>query len=218
MEELIARRRSVQSELLKTAIVKSLFEGRLDTGSYIRYLRNVAYYAPHSPVVMTLAAARCLQTHPALAAYLLHHAQEETGHDQWALEDLQDLGVTVHDARSAPPTTACSALVGYTYYLAAHDNPIGIFGWMYVLEAVGNDLGAIAAEQLRGTNGLGHAVRFIERHGESDRDHTRDLTAQISQHVRRPADQAAINETSRVVADLYVQLFHEVGGEQRQWV
>ncbi len=125
--------------------------------------------------------------------------------------------MTAADARAAPPATACAALVGYTYYLATQANPIGIFGWMYILEAVGSDLGTLAASHLRGQAGLDHAVRFVARHGETDRDHTRELAEQISRHVRRPADQAAVDEAARVVSDLYVQLFHEVGGERPQW-
>jgi pyrroloquinoline quinone (PQQ) biosynthesis protein C len=184
---LLAVRQHVVTELNDVRAIKALFSGRPDMAAYARYLVNAYHYAQYSPKVMALAAARTTDSHPELSRYLLHHADEEQGHHKWALEDLSDLGVKESEARATRPVSACAAMIGYVHYVAAYANPVGLFGWMYVLEAVGNDLGATAAKQLKATLGpkaSDRGLRFVGRHGVSDADHTKDLTREIETHVK----------------------------------
>src|SRR5690349_17426730 len=110
MEYLETIRQQVFTELRDTKILKSLFSGVLDTAMYSRYLINAYHYAQYSPKVMALGASRCVNTHPELASYLLHHADEERGHEAWALEDLRDLNVSEAYARAAKPVPACASM------------------------------------------------------------------------------------------------------------
>jgi pyrroloquinoline quinone (PQQ) biosynthesis protein C len=220
MEHLIEVRKRVFSELNDTRVIKALFGGTPDPNAYVRYLINAYNYAQYSPKVMAIAAARCMDTHPELATYLLHHADEEQGHDKWAFEDLRDLNVSEAEVRAARPVPSCAALIGYTHYIAGYANPVGLFGWMYVLEAVGNDLGTLVANQLKhvfALPGSGKGLRFVGRHGVSDTDHTKDLTQHIQSYVRRDEDLSAVSHVADVVADLYTRMFREIGEERQQW-
>ncbi len=219
MEHLLEVRNRVFDELRETRVIKTLFNGTLDRAAYVRYLLNAYNYAQHSPKVMAVAAARCTETHPELATYLLHHAIEEQGHYQWALEDLRDLHVEDAAAQSARPVPSCSAMIGYIHYTAGYANPVGLFGWMYVLEAVGNDLGTVAAKSLKNALKLSGSggLRFVARHGVSDTDHARELTEQIQKHVTKDADLKDVCYVADVVADLYVRMFHEIGQERPGW-
>lgn len=218
MEELQAIRKRVYEELRETRIVKGVLEGSPDLEAYKRYLMNARYYAQFSPVVMSLGGSRCVNSHPALARYLLHHAAEEQGHDAWALADLADLGVDEATARAARPVPSCAGLVGYVHYLAGFANPLALYGWMYILEAVGKDLGTIVGNALSsGLDTGGRAVRFVAGHGVADADHAEELAEQISEHVKAPEDRAAVNDAARVVAELYLRMFREIGEETPQW-
>jgi hypothetical protein len=216
MEHLLTVRRRVIEELPATRIVQDLLAGRPDRDAYIRYLINVYNYAQYSSKVMAIAAARCINTYPELAAYLLRHAEEEQGHDRWALADLVDMGVDETAACQARPSPACAALIGFIHYVATYANPVGLFGWMYVLEAVGNDMGTPIAQRLNEWLG-GKAMRFVAGHGVADTDHTRDLTDQIQTFITSEQDRADVDQVADVVADLYLRLFREAGGEQSQW-
>jgi heme oxygenase len=216
MEHLVEVRQRVAQELAATRMVQGLLAGQPDEASYSRYLVNAFNYAQYSPVIMATASARCMSSHPELAAYLLRHAEEEQGHERWALEDLADLGVDEAQARRERPVLACSELIGFIHYAAAHSNPVGIFGWMYVLEAVGNDMGSPIAGRLRAWMG-GKALRFVAGHGVADTDHTRDLTEQIERYITREKDRAEVDFVADIVADLYLRMFHEIGGEQISW-
>jgi len=212
MDYLNRVRQGVDSQLRQIASVKRLLEGKLDRDTYVRYLLRVAHqYAPHSPKVMAIAASRCTDTHPELAAYLLHHAAEEQGHDAWALHDLHDLGVPDSAVKSALPVPSCDAMIGYTYYVAAYANPVGLYGWMYILEAVGHDFGGTAAHHLERGLALGKkALRFVAGHGVADQTHTRELEEKISQYIKREPDVRFVHHVADVSANLYVRMFQEV--------
>jgi pyrroloquinoline quinone (PQQ) biosynthesis protein C len=219
MGHLVAVRQRVLAELNDVRAIQALFSGKPDLAAYARYLVNAYHYAQYSPKVMALAAARTTDSHPELSRYLLHHADEEQGHHKWALEDLSDLGVKETEARATRPVPACASMIGYVHYIAAYANPVGLFGWMYVLEAVGNDLGATAARKLTaalGPKASDRGLRFVARHGVSDADHTKDLSQQIETHVRGD-DMADVCHVADVVADLYVRMFREIGGERPEW-
>lgn len=210
MQHLNDLRAKVRAEILDTRIVSDLFSGQLGRPAYARYLQNVWYYAQHSSIVIGLAGARCVPTHPALADYLMHHAQEELGHDQWALDDLAAMGITEDEVRESRPVPACAAMVGMEYFVAGHANPVGLFGWLFVLESMGDDLGHEVADRLREGLELPDGVKFLAGHGDADEDHTRDIIEKIEKDVPA-ADMADVHFVADVMADLYVRIFREIG-------
>jgi heme oxygenase len=211
MEYLLGVRKRVLERLTSTRAMAAVLSGSVERSAYARYLTNVYHYARHSSTVIAMAGARCVDGHPKLADYLLRHAQEELGHDEWALADLADLGMDAEAVRATRPTPSCAAMIGYEYFVAGHANPVGLFGWLYVLEAMGDDLGEKVARRLDESLGLsGKGLRFLAGHGRADHDHTADLTHQIAANVCSAGDRADIHHVADVVAELYVRMFEEV--------
>lgn len=218
MQVLAEIRHSTMADLGKCRIVSEALAGILTNEDYARYLTNVYHYARFSPVIMAAAAARCCSTHEGLAAYLLRHALEEQGHEKWALADLEKLGVsgeTVVRTRSMP---ACAALVGYVHDLATFGNPVAIMGWMYVLEAVGADIGTdVSARLSENRGGKSAPVQFVAGHGEADASHIAAISQTIERHIQTPDDRRDVCEAARVVSYLYTTMFRQVGNEQAVW-
>ena len=218
MQVLASIRAATMAELGSCRIVSDALAGQSASADYIAYLTNVYHYARFSPVIMAAAASRACTTHEKLATYLLHHAAEEQGHEQWALEDLAKLGVPAAAVARCRPVPACAAMVGYVHNLATTANPVAIMGWMYILEAVGADIGTTAGEQLGAAHSQAAApTRFVAGHGEADTDHTVEITAQIEAHIQTSIDRADVCETARVVSYLYTTMFRQIGDEQVQW-
>ncbi len=210
MTHLLETRQRVLDGIKATDTLVNLMAGKLEPRVYARYLMNVWHYAQHSAIIIGTAGARCVTADPELAHYLLHHAREELGHDQWALDDLAAMGIDEAEVRASRPTPSCAAMVGYEHFIAMHANPVGLFGWMYILEAMGDDLGFLASDSIADTEGLTGGVKFLAGHGEADADHTVDLTEQITENVR-DADAADVNHVADVISDLYVRMFEEIG-------
>jgi heme oxygenase len=196
-----------QSALLATRIVRSLSQGTVRRSQYRAYLVDVHAYACHSPQVIGLAATRLASSHPALASYLFVHAGEELGHDRWAADDLQDLGVDAARRSALPVSSPCLRMIGLEYLYAAHLNPVGLFGWMFVLESLGGSIGGRIAHGLDQALGLeGRALRFLAGHGQADAQHARELFAVISAHVQTEADLAVFHRVASESAELYVSI------------
>lgn len=218
MPSLVKLRAQVREQLGTTRLIRAVLEGSVTREQYAGYLINVWHYARFSPVIMAQAASRLSMSHPELALYLLSHASDEHGHDDWALRDLAELAVAADTVRATPATPACAALVGYVRNLVTHGDAVAVFGWMYILEGVGADLGTLAGKQLKaGFSSTPEAVRFVAGHGVADTDHTVEIEEQIVRNVAQPEDAAAVAEAARVVADLYVTMFRQIGGETPSW-
>ncbi len=210
MERLEQLRDQVRAGLMGLDGIQAVVAGNTDPSFYRRYLENAWHYAQHSSVVIGLAGSRCVNSHPALAEYLLHHALEELGHDEWALQDLAALGADMAAVHASRPVPACAAMIGFEYYTAGHANPAGLFGWLYVLEAMGDDLGHLVSEKVAASLSLPDGVNFLAGHGEADEDHTREIIKQIKTNIPA-ADMPDVIHVAEVVADLYVRMFQEIG-------
>lgn len=210
MDYLNQVRGNVRNAIGAVPAVRAVLEGNANPAVYRHYLANVWHYAQHSGAVIAMAGARCVGTHPPLAAYLLHHAQEELGHEAWALQDLAAMGADEAEIRQSRPLPACAAMIGYEYYVAAHANPVGLFGWLFVLEAMGDDLGHLVARQVRDALDAADGIKFLAGHGEADEEHTRDIIEQIENNIG-PEDMADVHHVADVVGSLYVRMFHEIG-------
>ncbi len=208
LEKLRAKVRD--SIMLESGIAEALSKGDgSDAKFYIRYLTNVWHYAQHSSTVIGLAGTRCVLSHPPLAQYLLHHALEELGHDQWVLEDLRALNVAEEEVGKSKPVPACAAMIGYEYYIAAYGNPVGLFGWLYILEAMGDDLGHLVSAAIKQGLNIPEGVKFLSGHGEADAEHTKDIVEQIERNIL-DTDLEDVHFVAGVVADLYARMFKEI--------
>ncbi|MGZ4929219.1 MAG: hypothetical protein ACXV76_13260 [Halobacteriota archaeon] len=92
--------------------------------------------------------------------------------------------MSLDEIRESRPTYSCSAMIATEYYWAAHDNPVGLLGWMYTLEGFGDDIGHIVASIMdKQMQQSGVATYFLHGHGDADHDHIKDITRTILEDV-----------------------------------
>jgi hypothetical protein len=109
-----------------------------------------------------------------LVDYLRRHAEEERGHDEWLLQDLQSVGVASTELLSRPPSGSVAALIGAQYYWVLHYHPVCILGYLMVVE--GNPPNRRRLEDLRSRSGLPvSAFRTMLEHADLDQDHAAEL-------------------------------------------
>jgi hypothetical protein len=68
------------------------------------------------------------------ARYLHQHIPEETGHDQWILDDGEALGLNRESIHMRLPHESATQLVGVQYYWIHHYNPIALAGYIAAME------------------------------------------------------------------------------------
>jgi Iron-containing redox enzyme len=107
---------------------------------------------------------------PGLARYLEEHVEEEQGHDDSLLDDLELLGVDRATVLGRMPSPAVASLVGCQYYWIYHHHPIAFLGFIALME--GHPPAPELVETLVSATGYPRAAfhTFVE-HGELDPGH-----------------------------------------------
>jgi hypothetical protein len=109
-----------------------------------------------------------------LASYFQHHIDEEKDHDDWTLEDLSAAGFSKDEILNRIPLPTTAAFVGCQYYWIYHHHPVGLLGYILMLES---DPGTTEVyDDLERRTGLPKALfRTYRMHGELDPQHVKEL-------------------------------------------
>lgn len=192
------------SAVSSTRLVRAIRNGEIQREQYLAYLSDVYLYARCSSQVIGIAGTRLALSHPELASYLYAHAAEELGHDRWAAQDLKELGLSEGQIFYLQPSAPCRYMVALEYYYAVHENPVGLFGWMFTLESLGGKLGGNVASALdRALELNGRALSFLRGHGEADVHHASDLNRVIEAHITEEKDWIAFSAMANDARELY---------------
>jgi pyrroloquinoline quinone (PQQ) biosynthesis protein C len=135
----------------------------------------------------------------ALRYFLYEHMHEESGHENWVLNDLEAVGVTRNDARGHRPGAHTLALAGYNHWSAATRQPLSALGMLYALEVISSVYGGPFASAIRESLLLEgeQGVSFINSHATLDSQHMAELR-QVLNQVKDEATQEAIVESVQV--------------------
>lgn len=147
-----------------------------------------------------------------LAEYLEHHLDEERGHDDWLLEDLEVLGRSREEVLARAPSASVAALVGAQYYWIEHYHPVALLGYIGLLEGYPPTIGDVDALMTR-TGYERDAFRTLIRHAELDPLHRDDFDEMLDRLPLSPEQSAviglsglhSINAFTRVVLDVLEQ-------------
>jgi hypothetical protein len=130
--------------------------------------------------LMQAAATACekiLDSDPVaegMLAYFRKHIPEETGHDEWVLDDLETLGYRRAEVLKRIPPPSAAALAGAQYYWIRHVHPVAMLGFIAVLEGTPPDVTFF--ENTADRIGLPRrAFSNLLLHGKLDPQHRDDL-------------------------------------------
>jgi hypothetical protein len=142
---------------------------------YQEYLCTMHCIVRSSVPLMETAIARAheLDSDPVaagVAAYLESHVDEERGHDEWVLQDLEATGFDRDEPLRRIPPPAVAAVVGSQYYWICHHHPVALLGHIAVVE--GYPPSVSLAHTLEERTGFGpDAFRSLARHSMLDIHH-----------------------------------------------
>lgn len=178
---------------------------------YRRLLLELYHVVWHFNPVCAAAASRIDDAHRNVRYFLYEHMHEESGHEQWVLNDLAAVGVPASDVHAHPPSPDTLALVGYNHWAADRRHPCSALGMLYALEVIasvyGGPFDAAIRESLLLEGDAG--VSFIGSHASLDARHMAELRV-VLDTVHDEAARAAVVESTlvnfhhftRIVADL----------------
>lgn len=191
------------------ALCRKVDEGQFKLEDYHAILHMIFHQTFETSTTFALAGANCSATHQPVKEYLFHHADEEKGHWKWVLDDLRNTGYQGKDPRELHPRPACQAYIAFNYYTALR-MPVGRLAIAAVLEGIGARYGnEYAAEICRQLRLKPEQASFFLRHGETDKEHVKDLWEMIDGCDLKPAEWAWMGHAARTAGAFYKAMYDE---------
>ena len=204
----LQRQTSAEREFLLTApVIGRCLAGRIDRPLYVSFLTEAYHHVRHTVPLLQRVRERVPDRLAWLRDDLDHYIEEETGHEQWILNDIAAAGGDRAATAQSSPAIATEAMVAYAYDTVARGNPVGFFGMVFVLEGTSASLALNAADAIQRALGLpGRALTYLRSHGELDQQHVGHLSG-ILERLSGPEDRAAIVRCAKGIYWLYAQMF-----------
>jgi pyrroloquinoline quinone (PQQ) biosynthesis protein C len=163
---------------------------------YRKLLLELYHVVWHFNPVCAAAASRIEDSHRQIRYHLYEHMHEESGHEEWVMNDLEAVGVQRSDtlAHAASPFTL--ALNGYNYWAADRRHPCSVLGMLYALEVIASVYGGPFASAIKESLLLEgeQGISFIGSHATMDAQHMAELR-KVLDTVRDKAARDAVVES-----------------------
>ena len=206
-EELVRGTEGERAALVSVPVIRDCLDGRVTRPQYLAFLGEAYHHVSHTvPLLMACGSriegptARWLR--PALAEYI----EEESGHEQWILEDIAESGGDADAVRRGEPGRATELMVSYVYDYIARKHPVGFLGMVHVLEGTSVALATRAADSMRAALGLPPAAfTYLTSHGSLDQQHVRFFEGLVER--LDAAEAAHVTHVARMVYGLYADIF-----------
>ena len=209
-EQLLQQSADARQGLLSTPIIQGCLRGEVSLPSYLAFLREAYHHVRHTVPLLRATKAALPARHDWLRAPLDEYIDEESGHDEWILNDIAACGADADAVRHGRPGHATEVMVAYAYDTIARGNPLGFFGMVHVLEGTSVSLALMAADAIQRPLALPDAAfSYLRSHGTLDQQHTAHFALLMDQ-IDDPRDQADIVHAARAFFRLYGDVFRSL--------
>jgi len=209
IEDSDASRRSIET----SPRVHAMIHKGLTLPEYKAFLHDLYHIVLHFCPIMAVAEARCEGSLQRIGDELRDRIGEETGHEQWVLEDVAAVGGDIRGVTTTPPSPPVMAMIGFNYNAAERIHPCSVLGMLYVLEVIASVYGGKVADSIAraiGKDVTAGGFRFLSSHATMDAEHMAQLNV-LLKTIDDPAAQAAILDSTRVNFHQFGQLFSDGG-------
>ena len=197
--DLITRTDEARREFETNPVVLDAVANGMPIARYRRLLLELYHLVWHFNPVCAAAASRVPDKLRQVRYFLYEHMHEESGHEQWVMNDLEAVGVAQSTLLAHQPSLNTLALVGYNHWAADRRDPCSVLGMMYTLEVIASVYGGTFAEAIRGSLLLegDRGVSFISSHATMDAEHMIELR-QVLNTITDEQAREAIAESALV--------------------
>ena len=199
-----------RNALYSVPIVRDGVAGSISLDSYIAYLQEAYHHVKHTLTLLMLAGGHMPPEKEWLKPVFAEYIAEETGHEQWILNDIEHAGGDADKAAASRPCLPSELMVAYAYDTVTRGNPVGFFGMVYVLEGTSTALATQAAGAIQGSLKLPKtAFSYLNSHGSLDIKHMQ-FFAKTMDRIIDPKDQEDIIHTAKVIYGLFADMFRSI--------
>ena len=191
-------------------VIQAIQEGRFDLEGYTWFLTQAYHHVKHTVPLMMACGGRLPERLEFVRKALVEYIEEEYGHHEWILNDLEACGEDKEAIRHGQPDTSIELMVAYLYDRIQRGNPAAFFGMVQVLEGTSIELATPLGEAIQKQLGLpDQAFSYLYSHGALDQEHF-EFFRNLMDSITDPDDQQVIIESARMVYRLYGDMLHSI--------
>jgi len=193
--------------LERAPAIERCLSGQVEMETYKAFLTEAYHHVKHTVPLLMACGSRLPERLEWLREAIVHYIEEEVGHQEWILNDLESLGVDKELVRHGKPTLATELMVSYAYDTVARNNPVSLFGMVYALEKTSSTIATYAAGQIVSALDLApNAMTYMVSHGSLDVEHMQHFE-KLMNRLDDDGDKAAVLHAASVFYDLYSNIF-----------
>lgn len=200
--------------LVNSPIIQRCFNGDISLEDYTAFLSQAFHHVKHTVPLLMATGSALPDEKEWLREAVAEYIEEEIGHQEWILNDLEACGVDKELIRHSEPAAATELMVAYAYDSVRRKSPLRFFGMVFVLEGTSIALADNAADVIQNKLGLPKkAFSYLRSHGSLDQEHIvffRDLMNRIDD----VEEQNMIIHSAKMFFQLYANIFRTLGESQ----
>lgn len=199
-----------RNELYSVPQIKEGLLGHISKETYVAYLAQAYHHVKHTVPFLMNMGAKLSPEKRWLQSAIIEYLEEEVGHEEWILNDIQACGGDKETVRNSSPSLATQVMNAYNYDYINRKNPVGFLGMVFMLESTSVEIATKGADALKESLGLPKkAFSYLYSHGELDVSHMKFFEDLVNQ-ITSPEDQEAIIEVAQNTFQLYANLFRTI--------
>lgn len=209
-EQLQDATRTAREELLTIPQLVRGARGEISRATYVAFLGQAYHHVKHTVPLLMACGSRLPMEKEWLREAIAEYIEEETGHQEWILNDIRACGADPEAVRHGTPHPETELMVAYAYDTINRGNPAGFFGMVYVLEGTSIQLATRAAGAIAGALGLPkNAFSYLSSHGSLDIGHM-EFFESLMNRLDDERDRQAVIHMANMMFRLYGDVFRSL--------
>lgn len=212
-DQLVKATESARTELYNVPQLAGGMRGDISRETYIAYLTEAFHHVSHTVPFLMSMGSKIPQSKKWMHKAIIEYLEEEVGHEEWILNDIEAAGGSKETARASAPNLETQALIAYNYDYITRKNPVGFFGMVFMLESTSTQIANKGADAVKEKLGLPKkAFSYLYSHGELDISHMKFFEETMGK-ITDPDDQKAIIEVAQNTFRLFAKLLRAIPHE-----
>ena len=206
-DEIEAITAAARARLQQTPAIARCLAGQAEMQTYQAFLAEAYHHVKHTVPLLMACGSRLPERLEWLREAIVHYIEEEIGHQEWILNDIENLGGDSESVRHGKPSLPTELMVSYAWDTVTRGNPVGLFGMVYTLEKTSSTIATRAAGQIASALELApKAMTYMVSHGSLDIEHMQHFE-KLMNRLDHESDRKAVRHAALVFYELYRSIF-----------
>ncbi len=201
-----------RNHLLSAPIITDALNSDVSLNQYVDFLSQAYHHVKHTTPLLMATGSLIPEEKEWLREAVAEYIEEELGHQEWILNDIEACGIDKEGVRKSKPKAATELMVSYAYDTITRINPLGFFGMVHVLEGTSVSIADTAADCINKALQLpDNAFTYLRSHGAIDIQHVK-FFEDLMNRIDNENEKKQIVHSAKMFYWLYGNIFRSISG------